>query len=59
MVVADVDEDHPAIPIDPDGMHQVLMNLLSNALDAVEPQRGLIRVVCHYDAREPGRRSSR
>ena len=50
MVVADVDPDHPAIPIDPDGMHQVLMNLLSNALDAVEPQRGLIRVVGHYDA---------
>ncbi|MEA2707435.1 MAG: hypothetical protein QOF78_36 [Phycisphaerales bacterium] len=49
MVVADVDRDHPAIPLDPDGMHQVLMNLLSNALDACEPQRGLIRVVGHYD----------
>ena len=30
-------------------MHQVLMNLLSNALDAVEPQEGLIRVDCRYD----------
>jgi signal transduction histidine kinase len=50
MVVADVDRDHPAIPLDPDGMHQVLMNLLSNALDAVEPQRGLIRVVGRYDS---------
>jgi signal transduction histidine kinase len=49
MVVADVDRDHPAIPMDPDGLHQVLMNLLSNALDACEPQRGLIRVVGHYD----------
>jgi signal transduction histidine kinase/pSer/pThr/pTyr-binding forkhead associated (FHA) protein len=49
MVVADVDRDHPAIPLDPDGMHQVMMNLLSNALDACEPQRGLIRVVGHYD----------
>lgn len=55
MVVADVDEDHPAIPLDPDGIHQVIMNLLSNALDAVEPARGLIRVVARYDA--PGRRS--
>ena len=42
--------DQPAIPLDPDGMHQVLMNLLSNALDAVEPQKGLIRVKCRYDA---------
>jgi signal transduction histidine kinase/pSer/pThr/pTyr-binding forkhead associated (FHA) protein len=49
MAVADVDRDHPAIPLDPDGMHQVVMNLLSNALDAVEPQKGLIRVVCRYD----------
>ena len=50
MVVADVDKDHPAVPLDPDGMHQVVMNLLSNALDAVAPQEGLIRIVCHYDA---------
>jgi two-component system NtrC family sensor kinase len=50
MAVADVDVDHPAMPLDPDGMHQVIMNLLSNALDAVEPRTGLIRVVCRYDA---------
>jgi len=49
MVVADVDKDIPPAPLDPDGMHQVLMNLLSNALDAVEPNKGLIRVVCKYD----------
>ena len=50
MIVADVDEAQPAIPLDPSGMHQVLMNLLSNALDAVEPHRGLITVACRYDA---------
>jgi signal transduction histidine kinase len=49
MAVADIDPDHPAVPADPDGMHQVIMNLLSNALDAVEPKTGLIRIVCHYD----------
>jgi two-component system, NtrC family, sensor kinase len=49
MAVADVEPDHPAFPADPDGLHQVLMNLLNNALDAVEPQKGLIRVVCRYD----------
>jgi signal transduction histidine kinase len=50
MAVADVDKDMPAVPMDPDGMHQVVMNLLSNALDAVDPQSGLITVRCHYDA---------
>jgi signal transduction histidine kinase len=52
MVVADVDKDHPAVPLDPDGMHQVIMNLLSNALDAVTSQEGLIRIVCHYQAEQ-------
>ena len=52
MVVADVADDVPAAPMDPDGIHQVLMNLLSNALDAVESGRGLIRVVCRYDPDE-------
>ena len=51
MVVADVDEAMPAVPMDPEGMHQVLMNLLSNALDAVQPQHGgLIRIEARYDA---------
>jgi two-component system, NtrC family, sensor kinase len=49
MAVADCEPDHPAIPADPDGLHQILMNLLINALDAVEPHKGLIRVVCSYD----------
>lgn len=52
MVVADVDRDQPAIPLDPEGMHQVIMNLLSNAMDAVTPKEGLIRVVCQYDAEQ-------
>jgi signal transduction histidine kinase len=49
MAVADVEENLPAIPLDPAGMHQVLMNLLSNSLDAVPPKGGLIRVECRYD----------
>lgn len=50
MVVGDVDKTQPAIPLDPSGMHQVLLNLLSNALDAVAPKEGLIKVTCRYDA---------
>src|SRR5207237_267409 len=52
MAVADVEPDIPPVPLDPDGLHQVIMNLLSNALDAVEPQKGLIRVVCRYNGPE-------
>ena len=50
MAVADMDENHPPIPLDPDGLHQVIMNLLGNAMDAVEPEKGLIRVVTRFDA---------
>jgi len=52
MAVADVDKDVPPIPLDPDGMHQVLMNLLTNAMDAVAKDEGVIRVTCRYDAGE-------
>ena len=48
MAISDCDRDVPPVPLDPDGMHQVLLNLLSNALDAVEPKTGLIRVVGKY-----------
>ena len=51
MAVADVERDVPAVPLDPDGLHQVLMNLLTNALDAVK-QDGLIRVACRYDPKD-------
>ncbi len=50
MAIADVSRDVPPVPLDPAGMHQVLMNLLSNALDAVEQGKGLIRVTCRYYA---------
>jgi signal transduction histidine kinase/pSer/pThr/pTyr-binding forkhead associated (FHA) protein len=48
MAVSDCDRDVPPVPLDSAGIHQVLMNLLSNALDAVEQSKGLIRVTCRY-----------
>lgn len=56
MAISDVDKDVPAIPMDEDGMHQVLINLLSNSLDAMHSRvganarPGLIRINCKYDA---------
>lgn len=51
MVVADLADDHPPIPLDPDGMHQVLTNLLGNAIDATDPEKGdgLVRLVTRFD----------
>jgi two-component system, NtrC family, sensor kinase len=53
MAVADVGKDVPPVPMDPDGIHQVIMNLLSNAMDAMKSDGpGLIKVVCSYNAPE-------
>ncbi|MEM7807305.1 MAG: GAF domain-containing sensor histidine kinase, partial [Planctomycetota bacterium] len=60
MVVADVADDQPAVPLDEEGLHQVLMNLLGNAVDAVsetEPEvqtapTGVVKVICRYDAEQ-------
>jgi signal transduction histidine kinase len=52
MAVADLDHHHPPIPLDPDGIHQVLMNLLTNAMDAVETEKGLIRVVTRFNPKD-------
>ena len=39
-----VDEDVPPVPGDYDGLHQVLLNLITNAIDAVPPTGGVINV---------------
>jgi signal transduction histidine kinase len=49
MVVSDVDPDMPPLALDADGIHQVIVNLLSNALDAVEERKGLVRVLARYE----------
>jgi two-component system, NtrC family, sensor kinase len=53
MVLADLDPDHPPVPLDTDGISQALLNLLVNAIEAAEnrkPDRQpVIRVVSRYD----------
>lgn len=47
-LITELDPDMPPIPADPSGMHQAVMNLMSNALDAVEPGQGVLTLRCEY-----------
>jgi signal transduction histidine kinase len=50
-LITEFDADMPPIPADPSGIHQAIMNLLNNALDAVEPGgQGVITLRCEYEA---------
>ncbi|MDX1563944.1 MAG: ATP-binding protein [Phycisphaeraceae bacterium] len=49
-LITALDPDTPPIPADPGGVHQAVLNLISNALDAVEPGNGQISLECHFDA---------
>ena len=49
MILSDFD-DMPSVPADPAGIHQAVLNLLNNALDAVPDQTGAVTVSCKYDS---------
>lgn len=49
MVMTDLDSV-PAMPLDPEGVYQVVLNILNNALAAVEPPNGTIQVQTRYDS---------
>jgi len=47
--MTDYDESFPAIPIDVDGIHQVVLNLVINAVDAAPAEKGLVNVETRFD----------
>lgn len=47
-ILTDVDAEMPPVPVDAPLIHQLLMNLLSNAVEAVEPGLGAVTVKAHY-----------
>jgi signal transduction histidine kinase len=48
-VMSDLD-DLPPIPAEADGLQHAFLNLLTNALDAVQPETGIITVNSRYDS---------
>ncbi len=49
VLLTDLDEHAPPVPLDYDGIHQVALNILTNAIDAVAPDTGVINVRTHFD----------
>jgi two-component system, NtrC family, sensor kinase len=48
-ILPEISTTQPPIPIDADGIHQALLNLLVNAIDAVEPVHGVVTLSSAYD----------
>ena len=47
-LLLDLAEDVPPIPLDPNAIHQVVMNLLTNALEAAPPKTGVITAATRF-----------
>ncbi|MEK6798507.1 MAG: ATP-binding protein [Planctomycetota bacterium] len=52
MILAELD-DMPPTPVDPDGMHQVIHNIVLNAIEAARPEGGRINVSTRYQPKPP------
>jgi len=48
-LMTDWDADMPPIPADAGGLHQAIINLVNNAMDAVEPESGVVTLRCGFD----------
>jgi len=51
MILTDL-EDMPPVPLDPDGIHQVLNNIILNAIEAVPSSGGRVNISTSYRADE-------
>jgi signal transduction histidine kinase len=49
VLLTDLDDAIPPIPVDADGIHQVVLNLVTNAIDAVPRDSGIINVRTRYE----------
>lgn len=48
-LLQEISTTQPPIPVDPDGIHQAVLNLLLNAVDAVEPRHGVVTLSSAFD----------
>lgn len=50
LLLTELDENIPPIPMDVDGIHQVVLNLIVNAIDAVSKSTGAVNIKSRFDA---------
>ncbi len=51
-LLTEINKDQAPVPADPDGLHQAVLNLLTNAMDAVENDRGVVTLSCDVNTGE-------
>jgi signal transduction histidine kinase/pSer/pThr/pTyr-binding forkhead associated (FHA) protein len=52
MLINDVDQEMPPVAMDADGVHQAVLNLLNNALDAVAEGQGAVTLHAEFAPRD-------
>jgi two-component system, NtrC family, sensor kinase len=52
-LIVDADPEMPPIMVDPNLLHQALMNLVSNAIEAVEPDTGAVTIRVAFNESRP------
>ncbi|MBX3365593.1 MAG: FHA domain-containing protein [Phycisphaeraceae bacterium] len=52
-LILDLDPEMPPIPLDPNLMHQALVNLVTNAVEAVDSDRGAVTIRTQYQVPDP------
>ncbi len=56
-LIVDADPEMPPISVDPSLVHQALMNLISNAIEAVEPETGAVTVRVAFNESRPDKKN--
>lgn len=49
-LLQEISSSQPPVPVDADGIHQAVLNLLVNAIEAVEPVHGVVTLSSEFDA---------
>jgi signal transduction histidine kinase len=49
MLITDLNDHMPAVPVDQDGIHQVILNIVNNAIEAVPANSGAITIKTSFN----------